>query len=91
VLVIRRHPGETILIGEEIELEVIECGHNRVKLGIRAPQRVAVLRGEVKLTREQNLAAARSIDVGALSAVLGDPARPVTTGSAIPLLGGGPS
>ena len=33
MLVIRRHPGESILIGEDIELEIIECGHNRVKLG----------------------------------------------------------
>ena len=61
MLVIRRHPGESILIGGEIELEVIECGHNRVKLGIRAPQHIPVMRAEVRLTREQNLAAARSI------------------------------
>jgi sRNA-binding carbon storage regulator CsrA len=29
-----------------------------VKLGILAPQEIAVVRGEVRLTREQNLAAA---------------------------------
>jgi carbon storage regulator len=94
MLVIRRHPGETILIGGEIELEVIECGHNRVKLGIRAPQHIPVLRGEVKSTREQNLAAAQSIS-GAIPAVLG---RRTRGGPVVPLLrealgetqGGGP-
>jgi carbon storage regulator len=61
MLVIRRHPGESILIGGEIEIEIIDCGHNRVKLGIRAPQHIPVMRAEVRLTREHNLAAARSI------------------------------
>lgn len=58
MLVIRRHPGETVHIGAEIELVVIDCAPGRVKLGIRAPQHVPILRGEVKLTRDQNLAAA---------------------------------
>jgi len=57
MLVIRRHPGEAIHIGGEVEIVVIDCGPGRVKLGIRAPQHVSVVRGEVKLTREQNLAA----------------------------------
>ena len=61
MLVMWRHPGESIFISEDVELEVLECGPNRVKLGIRAPQRVPVVRGEVKRTRDQNLAAARSI------------------------------
>ncbi len=58
MLVIRRHPGESIQIGEDVEIVVIDCGQGRVKLGIRAPQEIAVMRSEVKLTREQNLAAA---------------------------------
>jgi carbon storage regulator len=58
VLVIRRHPGETLHIGGEVELVVIDCGPGRVKLGIRAPQHVPVVRGEVKSTREQNIVAA---------------------------------
>ena len=66
MLVIRRHAGESILIGDDIELEVIECGHNRVKLGIRAPRHVPVTRSEMKGTREQNLAAARSMSGGTI-------------------------
>jgi len=87
MLVIRRHPGETILIGDQIELEVIECGHNRVKLGIRAPQHIPVMRGEVMLTREQNISASQSIAGGAIPAMLGRRAR---GGPVVPLLGEAP-
>lgn len=58
MLVIRRRAGESIQVGDDIEIQILEVGPTRVKLGIVAPQRVAVLRGELKLTREQNLAAA---------------------------------
>ena len=63
MLVIRRHAGEAIQIGEEVEILVIDCGQGRVKLGIRAPKHIPVMRAEVKITREQNLAAARAIQV----------------------------
>lgn len=62
MLVIRRHPGEAIQIGEDVEIVVIDCGCGRVKLGIRAPKTVHVMRSEVRHTREQNLAAAGAID-----------------------------
>lgn len=65
MLVIRRHPGQAIQIGENVEIVVMECGPGRVKLGIRAPQEVTVMRGEVVLTREQNLLAARAVSLGA--------------------------
>lgn len=58
MLIIRRRAGESILLGEDIEVEVMELGSNRVKIGIRAPKHVPVCRKEVKLVREQNLAAA---------------------------------
>ena len=61
MLVIRRKAGESIRIGGEVEIEVIECANNRVKLGIRAPREVVVVRSEVELTGEQNRTAARSI------------------------------
>jgi len=64
MLVIRRHPGESIQIGEDVEIRVIECGNGRVKLGVTAPQRVQVMRSEVKSTREQNLLAARALQDG---------------------------
>jgi carbon storage regulator len=61
VLVIRRRPGETLVIGEDIEIEVLDASPSQVKLGIRAPKSVPVLRKEIQLTRDQNLASAREL------------------------------
>jgi carbon storage regulator len=58
MLVIRRRLGESILIGPDIEIEVLDAGANRVKLGIVGPRSVQVVRKEVKLTAEANLSAA---------------------------------
>ncbi|MBZ5724835.1 MAG: carbon storage regulator [Acidobacteriia bacterium] len=71
MLVIRRHTGQSIRVGEA-EIQVIECGHNRVKLGISAARDIPVVRTEVELTREQNLTAARPVSPAALSGVLRD-------------------
>ena len=66
MLVIRRRCGESILIGEEIEIQIAEIGPTRVKLAILAPKEVPVLRKEVHLTREQNLAAAQEVSLEGL-------------------------
>jgi carbon storage regulator len=61
MLVIRRRCGESILIGDEIEIQIAEIGPTRVKLAVLAPKEVPVLRKEVHLTRVQNLAAAQGV------------------------------
>jgi carbon storage regulator len=61
--VIRRRPGESIVIGENVEVQIAEVGPCRVKLAVTAPPEVPVLRKEVKLTREQNLAAAQGLSL----------------------------
>ena len=57
MLVIRRRAGETLLIGPDIEIEILEAGPSQVKLGIRAPKHIAVLRKEIRIAAEQNRAA----------------------------------
>jgi carbon storage regulator len=57
MLVIRRRPGESLFIGDDVELEVLEIAGSQVKLGIRAPKEVTVLRAEIHVTAEQNRAA----------------------------------
>jgi len=52
-----RREGETILIGDEIEIVIAHVGRSRVKVGIRAPREMPVIAREVKLVRDQNLAA----------------------------------
>jgi carbon storage regulator len=57
MLVIRRRAGETVVIGEDIEIEVLETAGSQVKLGIRAPRSVPVARKELLVIGEQNRAA----------------------------------
>ena len=60
MLVIRRRSGESLLVGDTVEVEILEVSGGQVKLGIRAPRDVSILRKEVYLTREQNRAAVES-------------------------------
>jgi len=46
MLVLSRKPGETIKIGDA-ELTVIRVTGNRVTLGIDAPKRIPIVRGEL--------------------------------------------
>ncbi len=61
MLVIRRRVGETLVIGNDIEIEVLDSGGSQVKLGIRAPRSVGVVRKEIRVVGDQNREAARPI------------------------------
>lgn len=63
MLILRRRPGESLLIGDNIEIEVLETGAWGVKVGIRAPKAVSILRKELQITREANCAAARHVSL----------------------------
>jgi carbon storage regulator len=58
MLVMSRRQGETILIGDDIEIVIAHISRSRVKVGIRAPREMPVMAREVKLVRDENLAAA---------------------------------
>ena len=60
MLVIRRKAGDRILLGGNIEIEVLDARQNYVKLGISAPDSVVIVRQEAQSTREANLSAART-------------------------------
>ncbi len=47
MLVLSRKVGESIRIAENIEVTVVEVRHGKVKLGIRCPVEVPILRREV--------------------------------------------
>lgn len=70
MLIIRRKPGESILIGEDIELHVVDISQHRVKLGIAAPANILILRREIRLAQQQNLAAARNVSQDSIQAVV---------------------
>ena len=58
MLVMSRRQGETILIGDDIEIVITHIGRSRVKVGIRAPRQLLVIAREMRLVREENLRAA---------------------------------
>jgi len=70
MLIIRRRVGESILIGEDIELQITEIAGNRVKIGIAAPSDVLILRKEIRLAEQENLAAARGVSTEAVHLLL---------------------
>ncbi len=70
MLVIRRRAGEALVIGDQIEIEVIEVSGSRVKLGIRAPRQTLILRKELLATGKENQRAALSLGRGGLAALL---------------------
>jgi carbon storage regulator len=65
-----RRQGETILIGDDIEIVIAHIGRSRVKVGIRAPRQLAVVAQEVKLVGEENQAAAQAPSPAVLEAIL---------------------
>ncbi|MES1260961.1 MAG: carbon storage regulator [Acidobacteriota bacterium] len=54
MLVVRRRAGEAIVLGGGIEIEVMEISRTRVKLGVRAPRDVTVIRREVATVAAEN-------------------------------------
>jgi carbon storage regulator len=70
MLIIRRRSGEVLLIGDDVEIEILETGGSHVKLGIRAPKEVVVLRKEIQITGQQNLAASKEKSGIAVDSVL---------------------
>jgi carbon storage regulator len=47
MLVLSRKLGERILIGEDIEVTIVEIRGNQVKLGFSAPRCVSICRSEI--------------------------------------------
>ena len=76
MLLIRRRAGESILIGEDIEIQIVDLTPSRVKIGIAAPREVVVLRKEVKLSSEQNIAASMSLNPVAVERLLQNLVKP---------------
>jgi len=60
MLVLSRQRDETIMIGDDIEVTVVDIRGDKVRLGINAPKEISVHRKEVyDAIRRENRAAAR--------------------------------
>ena len=67
MLVLARKLNEKIIIGDNIEISLVEIKGDQVKLGIQAPASVKVYRYEVyQAIQDENRAAARSAPASGL-------------------------
>ena len=84
MLVLSRQRDETIMIGDEIEISVVDIRGDKVRLGINAPTRIAVHRKEVyDAIKRENAQAARlgANDIDSLAQTIKPgPARRVERG-----------
>ena len=70
MLVLTRRLNQSIKIGDDIEITVIEVRGDQVRLGVSAPRDVSVHRKEVYLQIQQENRAAAAVDpAGALDAI----------------------
>jgi carbon storage regulator len=83
MLVLTRRTGESIVIGNDIVVTVLEVRHDQVRIGIDAPRSVQVHREEVfnQVMRENTAAVVSAADL----------ANPLLRRPAAPLPGGAPA
>ncbi len=47
MLILTRRVGETIMVGDEVQVTVLGVKGNQIRIGINAPQEIAVHREEI--------------------------------------------
>jgi carbon storage regulator len=71
MLVLTRKENESIMIGDNVQIKVLDLKENQVKIGIIAPREVAVHRLEVyEAIQEENAQAASSPSLDGLGDLL---------------------
>jgi len=73
MLILARRIGESIMIGDQVEISVVDIKGDQVKLGIKAPSQVKVYRREVyaAIQAENRAAAAAPGTLPRLEELLG--------------------
>lgn len=70
MLIITRRPGEKLMIGDDVVVEVMEISGSNVRIGIAAPKSVPVYREEIWTAVKDENAAAATVNVDQLPAGL---------------------
>lgn len=47
MLILNRKAGESIILGDNIEVKILEVQDGKIKIGIQAPKDITILRKEV--------------------------------------------
>ncbi|MBP1758201.1 MAG: hypothetical protein H6Q61_450 [Firmicutes bacterium] len=58
MLILQRKSGESLYIGEDIQVTVVSVEAGRVRLAIEAPRSLSILRSELRTVMEENRNAA---------------------------------
>ncbi len=58
MLILQRKSGESLFIGEDIQVTVVSVEAGRVRLAIEAPRNLSILRSELRTAMEENRSAA---------------------------------
>lgn len=66
MLMITRRPGERILIGQDVTIEIVEIAGSTVRVGITAPRELPVYREELWESVKRENEAATGVDPGRL-------------------------
>jgi carbon storage regulator len=71
MLVLTRKPGQSIMIGDGVEVQVLSVAGEKVRLGITAPRDVSIFRNEVydRIESESAARAPEKEDEGTNAAV----------------------
>ena len=69
MLIITRKKGESIMIGDDIEITISKIDDGSVKIGIEAPKNVNILRKELYEEVEKENKEAVNIDLSILKAL----------------------
>lgn len=54
MLILRRKKNESLLIGDNIRITIIECAGDGVRLAIDAPKQISILREELSEAEQSN-------------------------------------
>lgn len=74
MLVLSRKKGQSIMIGENVEISIVDIQGDQVRLGINAPRSVTIHRKEVFVeiqNENQEAAQVGNIDLSKLSLTIG--------------------
>lgn len=66
MLILARKTGESLMIGDNVEITITEVSGDKVKVGITAPKEITVLRKELYQTVDANRLAAAAVSGDAL-------------------------
>lgn len=69
MLVLARRVNESIIIGDNIKVTIVEVNKGKIKLGIEAPNNISVHREEVYREIQQENLAAQGVPIDQLKAL----------------------